>query len=453
MILFVLVFSSFSLKPLFLLSGFNGSPLYVTVNGDQFPLEFRGICPDGIQNYQFYPSEDKDFYMTYDRCQAYFMRSYLDSSTKQISNMPGLEVHSSEFGNTSYLLNFDRFIEKAKEFGYVEKKDLFGIGYNFMMYPYACDDTYAQIKENAERVKQETGQKVVFISHSQGTHLVSYFLSNYSDPNWVKEYVDSTIFVAPAFAGNGNYMRLIELEYGQFITNSDMQEAIKQMPGQLIALPNHHAWGNKSVVYNFPTYGQDINASKVADFLYQIDRLDESSQAIFSRVEEEFLKKPIPEPPVKSYVLYNSGISTGVAYNVDRYTKEVTVVMGAGDGDISPDGALFACNNWKDVTCHDWAMNKASYNHNNMLKVDASIQQIFEFIDPELHPDSEDPSDEDDEKPYHGLNAIYFGIPIVGGLQVAIIVLAFLFLLRKKETPSAAPPSEERVSTLQTSVL
>ncbi|OHT04787.1 hypothetical protein TRFO_06243 [Tritrichomonas foetus] len=449
---FVFLYLSFALKPLFLISGFNGNPLFATVNRNDVPNEIRGrtdFCPQNLENYQFYPNDDKEFYTKYPLCQAYMMLPHYDTKEKKFTHMPGVKVSTLPFGNYSQLLNYDTFVEYALSLGYEPNVNLFGVSYDFMMHPLVSDDTFDIIKANTEKVKKSTGEKIVFITHSQGGHFISQFLSNYSKPDWVKSHVDSVIFVAPAFAGNGNYPRIIDLEYGQFITTKEMKTAIKQMPGQLILLPNYIAFANKTVIHNFPSFGDELKAVNISSFLEYLGRFDDEKIFSFEHVTtrfvfeqiEKYLKAPVPEPPVKSYVLYNTGINTVDSYRVHDYdNKVIKVIMGPGDGDFTPEGSEHACNNWKNVECFNWNMNKAQFNHASMLKHSESVKKIFDFIGNEKH-------DEEAESSKRELNAILFGAPIVCGLEIVVIVLSLIFFFKKEEVQSGlgAPAAEAAV--------
>ncbi|KAK8841450.1 hypothetical protein M9Y10_027068 [Tritrichomonas musculus] len=423
MFILFLIFTN-SLKPLFLVSGFNGSPLYATVTQSQISYEARDYCPKDLEeHFQFYPSVNPKFYMKYPDCQAYLMSAHYDAKEKKVTPSPGVKIVSDNFGNYTSLLNFEKIVEYALAKGYTPYKDLFGIGYNFLLYPLDTDDTFAAIKENAERVKKETGEKVVFISHSQGTHLVNQFLTSYSKLEWVKEYIDAAIFVAPAWAGVGNYRRLVNGDYGEFLTNENMKKTLAKMPGQLILLPNYEAFGNKTVIYNYPQYGQNSIAKDIPNFLRNyLGILNQENSKIFEEVEK-FLMKPIDEPPVRNYILYNSGINTGVAYMVDKYTKDLRIVLGPGDGDYSPEGAEFACEHWKNVKCINWNLNKQTYNHANMLKnIDASVEMIFDFVEGE--PSTPAPT----HKSKTDLYTIIFGVGIIMGLQILILVFSIIYI-------------------------
>lgn len=429
MVVLLFPFFAFSLKPLFLVSGFNGSPLYATVTHSQISYEARDYCPKTMsEHFQFYPSVNPKFYMAHPECQAYLMTAYYDTKEKKVTTSPGVKVVSDNFGNYTSLLNFEKVVEHALSLGYTPYKDLFGIGYNFMLYPFGADDTFEAIKVNAEKVKKDTGEKIVFISHSQGTHLVNQFLTSYVKPEWVNEYIDSAIFVAPAWAGVGNYRRLINGDYGEFLTTENMKKAILKMPGQLILLPNYKAFKDKPVIYNYPEYGQNSMARDIQNFLRNyLGILNQDNSKIFEEVEK-FLNKPIEEPPVRSYIIYNSGITTGIAYMVDRYTNELKIQLGPGDGDYSPEGAEFACENWKNATCVNWYLNKQTYNHANMLKnVDESVDLIFKFVQGEPTPTKPPKKSKAD------LYTIIFGAGIIMGLQILIVVFALIFM--KKLVP------------------
>lgn len=423
MLFFFHFFFAFSLKPLFLFDGFDRSPLYGTFNPDEALPETKNACPKDLNHFQFFPPLSKDFYTQYPECQAYFMTAYYDETTKTVDNLPGFKVVSDDFGNYTQLSSYATFVDFAIQQGYTPYKDLFGVGYNFMMHPFGNKDTLEEIKSNAEKVKQDIGEKLIFVANNEGCHFVNQFLTSYVDSDWVNNYVESVIYIAPTFAGSGTFHKLIEGQYGLFLATSAMKKAIYKMPGQLILLPNHLVYGDTTIIKHYPEYGQIAKASDIKNFLANyLHIITDDNSKIYDEIEH-FLKQPIAEPPVKSFIMYNTAINTPSSYKIQRYTEQLQAVLGRGDGVISPESAEFACSNWTQVTCLDWGLNKRSYSHDQMINDNTSLTEIFNFISN---------SSDETEKKSSSSWPIILGAIIICGIQVAIVIVALIFIIPKQ---------------------
>ena len=222
---------------------------------------------------------------------------------------------SSKFGQYDRLTGFTTIIQRAYIEGWTHYRDLFGIGYNFMLHPLMSDETFEELKINVEKHFVETGKKSVLAGLSQGTNFVEIFITDYVTPEWARKYIAGVIFYAPAFAGWGAYDRSVTGKYGGDFpdNNIEMKKSTMRMPGLHIMMPNEVVYGNKTVIKDFPNKGDESNASFVAPLLKKLGRMDETSYKIF-KLTDKYRKYPLPNPPVPSLIIFNDG-----SVNADGY--------------------------------------------------------------------------------------------------------------------------------------
>ena len=375
---------------LFLCSGFQGSPLYATVTDP----EKAPMCPSNMKNFLFYTTfvnnlyrfvDDKDSSLWLsDECLAMLTRVELDETEKSVTYAPGIHLKSSLFGDYNHLLSYTGIITRAYEEGYTHRKDLFGVGYNYMLHPLMSNEIYEELKTNIEKYYDETGKKSVITGHSQGTSFVEIFITDYVSKEWAQKYVAGVIFYAPAFAGWGTYGRLVSSNYGGIFPDStqEMKKSTSRMPGLHIMMPNEGVYGSKTVIKNFPNDGDNSNASFAAPLLKQLGRMDETAEKIF-HLTDKYRKPPLPEPPVPSLVIFNNFTNTGNGYTYNKNTNSVSGFNGKGDGTVSDDGPIYACSHWSDVICYNYQ--QSGIGHSNIQTTQKTLDLTFEFIERVKH--------------------------------------------------------------------
>lgn len=365
----------FSLKPIFYISGFGNSPVYATITQPELYPE----CPANVTHTLIYSAKQSTtFPSKYPDCAAKLLRVQLNKETGQVEQLPGMDTHSSPIGESSLLVAFDDIVAKAKSLGYVENDNLFGVGYNFFLHPVTSNKVFDNLKQKIEEVYKAKNEKAVLMAFSLGTNFVSLFLSNYSQPEWVTKYIDSIVLLAPAIAGFPNFQQLYLQQLTGFTTNDELKKSIMRMPGLHIMLPNYVAFGNKTIIYNMYADYNVHDASHTMEFLKFLGKVDDDAMEIFQAHVEKYLKAPLAQPLVPSYVLYNDYLTTNAYYvKYNHQQSRVVSLSDTGDGTVTPMGPEHICSQWTNSKCYN---SHSSDNHLALLKNADNIQRIFEFI-------------------------------------------------------------------------
>lgn len=329
-----------SLKPVFLIAGFENSPIYSKISNPSLYPE----CPSGkhpilIKDHKNF---NTNFLLQYPYCVAKLFRVELNSKTGKLEQLPGITTESISIGDPSFFSDtFGSIFSKIKEIGYQANKNFFGVSYNHFLHPVTSYSVFYKLKNKIEQVYSQTGEKSIFISFDQGSNFISMFLSDYSKSEWVSKYIDSVIFLSPTFAGLPSLSNLYSQNFSPFISNSEIKKSMMRMPGFLMSLPNYAIYENFSFDGKYKRY----NVSESFEILKELRKVDDESEKIFKTTVEKHLKTAIPEPPISSLIIINDKTAQTVIKptisidDTDRHDESVLI------------SAKYACSRWKSVKC------------------------------------------------------------------------------------------------------
>lgn len=155
-------------------------------------------------------------------------------TTKQMDDSTGAHISSAFFGHPKTVESLDetnfqimkyyyKIIKSLKKRGYQNFKNLFGAPYDFRKLPgnsinlslfFSCwlkinglaknsrNYFFQMLKSTIEKsYKENHNKKVVLISHSMGSALINWFLSE-KDQHWKDTYIAGWISLNGAFAGS-----------------------------------------------------------------------------------------------------------------------------------------------------------------------------------------------------------------------------------------------------------
>ena len=155
---------------------------------------------------------------------------------------------------------------------------------------------FSELKKKIEEGSQNSAEKAIILSFGLGSSFSSIFLSNYSNSNWVKQYIEKVIFIAPLFAGSSTFSKLFNQVLEPFPDDDDIKKTISMMPGLQIMLPNYEVFRDKTVIYNLYTDFDQYNASHSFEFLKLQNKVD----SIQSKLNEANKKKQEFEEQMKN---------------------------------------------------------------------------------------------------------------------------------------------------------
>lgn len=426
--LFFLSIFSFSLKkPIILIPGHGGGGAWVTITKPELYPE----CPP-LNDYQFWPY-NATFAEKYPECMGYLIRAVYNETTKKITHPDGIDFRSEEWGHMDSLYNYVPLVEYLVEKkGYEKGKNLWGIGYDWVLYYPGIPELFDKLKQFIEEVHLNSGQKVILMGHSMGTHVVRLLLTNRTTKEWVQEHIDGIELLAPAFYGCFvSFSMTVYGKFGAIPINPIAAKSARQMPSLHVLWDNYVVFDGHQVFQNVPGREDGIKPNEVKDYLVSQNRFDKEAQEIFKYVEPSLQEAPI-EPPVRSYLLYNSGISTPVAMDASANYSFINI---SGDAICHSGGPEYVCKHWNNVECFDWKKDDWLYSHSQMMYREGTFEKIYKFIG---NDDSNDSNDSYDYK------WIIIGC-VLGGVAIIAIVVVVLVIITKRQNKNNGFTNADRL--------
>ena len=120
---------------------------------------------------------------------GHLIRAVYNPSTNQIEHPPGIDFRPEGWGQMESLYNYADLVKYLVNKGYKKGEDLFGIPYDWVLYYPGTADLFKRLKSFIEEQHSKSGNKVILMGHSMGTHVVRMLL-NYTSDEWFKEHID-----------------------------------------------------------------------------------------------------------------------------------------------------------------------------------------------------------------------------------------------------------------------
>lgn len=406
--LFILSIFCSSLKPIILIPGHGGGGAWATITKPELYPE----CPP-LNDYQFWPYNET-FGKKYPECMGHLIRAVYNEETQKITHPDGIEFRSEEWGHMDTLYNYGPLVDYlVNKKGYEKGKNLWGIGYDWVLYYPGTPELFDNLIKFVEQVHSQTGQKVIMMGHSMGTHVVRLLLTNKTTKEWVQKHIDGIELLAPAFFGCFvSFSMTVYGKFGAIPINDIAAASARRMPSLHVLWDNYVVFDGHPVFQNVPNKPEGIRPNEVKDYLISQNRFDDQAQKIFKYVEPSLQEAPI-EPPVRMYLLYNSGISTPISMDA---SNNYAFINKSGDAICHSGGPEYVCKHWKNIKCFDWKKDDWAYSHSQMMYRDGTFEKIYEFIGNE-------------EK--YDYKWIIVGC-VLGGVAIIAIVIVVLCVIQRK---------------------
>ncbi|EAY18114.1 Lecithin:cholesterol acyltransferase family protein [Trichomonas vaginalis G3] len=298
---------------------------------------------------------------------------YVNLSIVDFGGLNGINNIDS-LGDTHFVPYYKVLVDRLIQEGYSERVDLFGAPFDWRFGLNLPQDFYNQFTALVEQAyTTNQNQKVTLIGHSMGGFFINHYLGRLMPKEWTEKYIESAIFVAPAFGGSGiAFETQVTHKLPWLSILGELPETVCSIQGIHIHMPNHVIFGDKTLGYK--PDGQPLVAREMTDFLINQGYLTGDYIKIHNKMKPFFVDAP-PQPPVPSAVIYNSGLPTIQGF--DFRTKDREMVFGGGDMMVNEEGPEYACNNWKNTSCLD--LKSADLKNDNHLTIIYN-KDVLEFI-------------------------------------------------------------------------
>lgn len=366
------------LKPLLLMPGLYGSQLFGTGSG----FSNHWYCPKSL-NDEVVWVDGKYAVPPMFNCLFQMMQARYDPDKDMILSMPNIDIHAHDFGGDAGISkiveifgikmveSFEHMVKFMKERGYVVRKNLFGVPYDWRLGPAGHKTTslYSDLKQLIEDAYSINKKKVTILGYSLGGMMLSQFLGVQMTDAWREQYVEKAIYLAPAVGGAGQTLEVawkLKFPIAEFLSSDNVRKAIQNMPCIHVMFPNHIIFKDQ-VVVKTPTGA--LYPKDVPQFLIDNGKIEGNTIKMMYKSVEISQQTP-PDPKVPIMLLYNSGIKTMVGIDLSAgLDKDPSYIYTVGDGTVPHEGPEWCCNNWskdKAILCYDINSGSDSFNHEGL---------------------------------------------------------------------------------------
>ncbi|KAL7715638.1 1-O-acylceramide synthase [Entamoeba marina] len=333
-------------------------------------------------------------------CAIGYLNAIWDETTKIQHDIPGMKITVPKFGSTYALDSIDPnwplstmtkafkdLIKKFEKLGYKDEFDMVGAPYDWRYFRFdeytTLENWYENTKNLIQQTVENTGRKVVIISHSMGG-LITYKLLDYLGPNFTDTYIERWIAISAPFLGS------VETMAAGFAGDNlgfPLKDEIFQTLAQSV----------ETFPFLFPTGGNerfgdepifvidDSNKQYTVDDMHELIDTSDVSQFVDRAhyvydhgINELYTKHNFKIPyNVEMNCLISSGIETmkTVVMETSDYNGDFSLLYGDGDGTVNIQSLEF-CKELGATTFE----NLGKYDHRDTLDDDASYDAISAFI-------------------------------------------------------------------------
>lgn len=387
MIAFSLFFTATcSLKPIVIVPGAMRSRLFLNST-----RKYNWYCPANENKHLAWLST-LNFVPPYLSCYMdYFALDY-DNETGNAISKEGVTVWPDSFGGLNsvrgtgpvifkyhFYQYLQRFITQLEKKGYKEQQNIFAAPYDFRKGVAHLGSYYDDLKALIEKAYENNNQQKVHIfCHSLGGYVSHTFLSEKTTHEWREKYIDGITMSAPSLSGSGTALVSTwrrTFPYVSMLKIGVISRFIESLGMFHIHIPNSFYYQNETLVItenNTRVTGKDIIPELKNHFKYEEGRL-------IAEKNLEYTSRPHKELDVRTTIIYNSGIKTTTGVDMTKGLFGKLIKM-EGDGLVGSAGLKWVCNNWQNVTCHDFNSSSIKYIHQLLPRTQDALDRYFDSI-------------------------------------------------------------------------
>ena len=387
---------AWALRPVLFAPPLFGSQLHVTANN----ANVSWYCTKTFDDKLVWLSE----YMLVPpimNCMGEYLTSEWDDAANRPHNLTGTGVFSPDFGGDTSLRWVDEGIlglhfipdlvnvlDEFSNHGYEIKKTMFGCPYDWRHGPLYIEDFYDRFRALIENAYESNGQqRVALFGYSEGAMVTHYFLTKLVSQEWKDKYIDRAVFTAPSFGGTLYSVKVAWDHWADKLPEIFRTEAIERfitsIPTMGAHMPNHHLIKDTPIVIG--PNGEKFYAKDVQQFLYDHEKVTGSARNMVEAGREVYTSE-IPHPGVDVYMIYNSGLDTGVSMDFrNGYDKPYVELKAPGDDTIVADVVRDIAQRWADqgkspIILHDFNKTGDDWSHRYMVTAPEYTDMIYRVM-------------------------------------------------------------------------
>jgi len=340
-------------------------------------------------------------------CWSDNVRLNYNTTTRTTFNAEGVETRIPGFGNSTasvewidksmrgFSTYFSLIVAKILPYGYVRGQNVHGAPYDFRKAANEHMDYFEKVKNLIETTYTNNGNiKVLLVTHSMGSIMMSYFLNNQTQA-WKDKYIRSFISVAGVWGGTARAVKVFAVgdNLDSWFLNEKNLLWERTNPSLAWLMPAKQFWSDDEVLVE--TENKTFTRTNLGEYF---TAMGEPNMA--SMVEDtKDLLAGFPAPNVEVYCTHGSKVPTTerVVYPKGTFPPAVQskapgnrtwwpfpsdpdLVKGDGDGTVNI-RSLEGCLKWRGQQpqpVHHQVFEKM--NHLDMLRQEEPAQNVADII-------------------------------------------------------------------------
>ena len=376
-----------SLHPVVLVPGDGGSQVLAKLNKT---VSVHYICAQKT-DYWFYLWLDPTQILPYMiDCWVDNMKLLYDNQTRKTRNNDGVEMKIPDFGNTTsveyldvgrsaYALYFGNIVDALIDMGYERKKTIFAAPYDFRKAPNEQQEWFKYFKILIMSAYSSNGNNpVIMVSHSMGSPMILYFLTNYVNQAWKDKYIRCQISLSGVFGGTVRATKVFAIGDNlgsRLVSAFSFRTEQRSSPSLAWLMPSSDLWHDDEVLVQ----SQNINIT-LSNYRTFYQLLDHPSGADMWQDTKDLLKG-IPAPHIEVYCWHGINVPTTEKLIYYKFPTSTPIVKnGDGDGTVNL-RSMKACLKWRTQQTKPvhYRVFKG-VNHGNMIKADEPVSGVANLI-------------------------------------------------------------------------
>ncbi|EDR29163.1 1-O-acylceramide synthase precursor, putative [Entamoeba dispar SAW760] len=332
-------------KPILILSGILASQLMIDADIDT-SIALPPQCPHKVKG-QIWINRKDLIPFNNSACFVEYMKTYWNSSTRKMENIPGANIYYPDFPSTKGIFAlapdnqkllqsktkvFAAMIRDLKAAGWKDGIDLVSPGYDWRYADRSNNNWTEKTTQLIQQLVHDNGHKVVIVTHSFGGIAVLDLISSMSK-EFCDQYIDKIITLNAPFIGSTKTLRT-------FLTGEDLGLKLDPLLLRPLArswesdyqlMPNQRYWKNDNIVQ---VGNKKYSANNINAIIDLVEEVKEFGNIIYNSSINRHPLEYVPNN-VTLHCLYSHGIETivGIKYDsLDHDFQDVSYVYGDGDG-------------------------------------------------------------------------------------------------------------------------
>jgi len=326
-----------------------------------------------------------------------------NSTTRTTSNAQGVETRIPGFGNTTtsvewidksmrgFSTYFSLIVSKVLPFGYIRGENIHGAPYDFRRAANEHAHYFMRVRALIETTYANNGNtKVLLVSHSMGSIMMSYFL-NQQTQAWKDKYIRSLISLAGVWGGTARAVKVFAVgdNLDSWFLNEKNLLWERTNPSLAWLMPAEGFWTNEEILVQ--TEKKNFTRTNLGEYFTEMGEPNMAEMVKDTKV----LLAGFPAPNVEVFCSHGSKVDTTetVVYPKGSYPSKgkgkklswpwpsgPSLIKGDGDGTVNI-RSLQGCLKWRNEQSqpvHHKVFEKV--NHLDMLRTEEPTQNVADII-------------------------------------------------------------------------